>query len=99
MRENGRIVNVSSLASQLKHFHPDLQARFLKPNLTLTELNALVDEYSVRGFLSLLSFPLAANHVTLALPRSAHCGCIGLASVGLLHKQSRFECRNTNFGS
>ncbi|KAJ5427397.1 hypothetical protein N7465_002467 [Penicillium sp. CMV-2018d] len=46
MRKTGRIVNVSSLASQLKHFHPRLQARFLKPDLTLTELNALVDEYS-----------------------------------------------------
>ena len=99
MRKKGRIVNVSSLASQLKHFHPHLQARFLKPSLTFTELNALVDEYSVRGFLFLLPFQFATNHFTLALHRSAHCGCIGLAPLSLLHKQSRFECRNTDSGS
>lgn len=67
MRKNGRIVNVSSLASQLKHFHPRLQARFLKPDLTLTELNALVDEYSVRGCIFLLCFQFATNHFTIAL--------------------------------
>lgn len=50
MRKSGRIVNVSSQSGQLKYFHPRLQARFLSPDLTLTELDALVGEYSVRYF-------------------------------------------------
>lgn len=50
MRNNGRIVNVSSQSGQLKYFDPSLQKRFLDPDLTLTELDALVNEYSVRDF-------------------------------------------------
>ncbi|KAJ6163338.1 hypothetical protein N7497_003317 [Penicillium chrysogenum] len=46
MRNNGRIVNVSSQSGQLKYFDPSLQKRFLDPDLTLTELDALVNEYS-----------------------------------------------------
>ena len=57
MRKGGRIVNVSSQSGQLKYFHPRLRARFLKPDLTLDELDALVDEYSVRYLeLSLVLF-------------------------------------------
>jgi carbonyl reductase 1 len=50
MRKNGRIVNVSSQSGQLKYFDHRLQKRFLDPDLTLTELDALVNEYSVRAF-------------------------------------------------
>ncbi|KGO53546.1 Short-chain dehydrogenase/reductase SDR [Penicillium expansum] len=46
MRKNGRIVNLSSQSGQLKYFDPSLQKRFLYPDLTLTELDALVNEYS-----------------------------------------------------
>lgn len=48
MRKNGRIVNVSSQSGQLKYFGPHLQTRFMKPDLSLTELDSLVSEYSVR---------------------------------------------------
>jgi carbonyl reductase 1 len=63
MRKGGRIVNVSFQSGQLKYFHPSLQARFLSPDLTLTELDALVNEYIVRDFYSLLFFnlPLTAQ--------------------------------------
>ncbi|KAJ5145461.1 uncharacterized protein N7515_000025 [Penicillium bovifimosum] len=46
MQKNGRIVNVSSQSGELKYFHPRLQAQFSDPNLTLSELDALVNEYS-----------------------------------------------------
>ncbi|KAJ6189137.1 hypothetical protein N7519_004045 [Penicillium mononematosum] len=46
MRRNGRIVNVSSQSGQLKYFDLRLQKRFLDPDLTLTKLDALVNEYS-----------------------------------------------------
>ncbi|KAJ5201674.1 uncharacterized protein N7498_006337 [Penicillium cinerascens] len=46
MCKSGRTINVSSQSGQLKYFHPRLQAQFLKPDLTLTELDALVGEYS-----------------------------------------------------
>ncbi|CAG8152024.1 unnamed protein product [Penicillium salamii] len=46
MRKNGRIVNVSSQSGQLKYFGPHLQTRFIKPDLSLTELDSLVSEYS-----------------------------------------------------
>ncbi|PLB41290.1 NAD(P)-binding protein [Aspergillus candidus] len=46
MRKGGRIVNISSQTGQLEYFHPRLQARFLTPDLTLRELDALIDEYS-----------------------------------------------------
>jgi carbonyl reductase 1 len=58
MQKNGRIVNVSSQSGQLKYFDPSLQKRFLYPDLTLAELDALVHEYSVR-YLDLFS-----SHVT-----------------------------------
>ncbi|KAJ5972565.1 uncharacterized protein N7479_002483 [Penicillium vulpinum] len=45
MRKGGRIVNVSSQSGQLKYFHPRLQARFLNPDLNLTELDSLIKEY------------------------------------------------------
>lgn len=54
MRKGGRIVNVSSQSGQLKYFHPRLQARFLSPDLTFAELDALVGEYSVCDFESSL---------------------------------------------
>ncbi|CAG8904415.1 unnamed protein product [Penicillium egyptiacum] len=46
MRKNSRIVNISSQSGQLKYFSPRLQTRFSNPDLTLTELDALVNEYS-----------------------------------------------------
>ncbi|PKY07329.1 NAD(P)-binding protein [Aspergillus campestris IBT 28561] len=46
MRKGGRIVNISSQTGLLENFHPRLQARFLTPDLTLRELDALIDEYS-----------------------------------------------------
>ncbi|KAJ5375245.1 hypothetical protein N7517_007251 [Penicillium concentricum] len=45
MRKGGRIVNISSQSGQLKYFHPRLQARFLSPDLNLSELDDLVEEY------------------------------------------------------
>ncbi|KAJ6017849.1 Short-chain dehydrogenase/reductase SDR [Penicillium sp. IBT 35674x] len=44
--DGGRIVNASSQSGQLKSFHPRLQTRFLKPDLTFAELDILVGEYS-----------------------------------------------------
>lgn len=62
MRKGGRIVNISSQTGLLENFHPRLQARFLNPDLTLGELDALIDEYSVccvnQLFLFLASLPL-----------------------------------------
>ncbi|KAJ5631483.1 uncharacterized protein N7484_011583 [Penicillium longicatenatum] len=46
MRKGGRIVNVSSQSGQLKYFHPSLREQFLRPDLTLAELDALVNEYT-----------------------------------------------------
>ncbi|KAJ6149813.1 hypothetical protein N7471_001012 [Penicillium samsonianum] len=45
MCKGGRIVNVSSQSGQLKYFHPRLRTRFLSPDLNLTKLDALVEEY------------------------------------------------------
>lgn len=56
MRKGGRIVNVSSQSGQLKYFHPRLQERFLSPDLTFAELDALIGEYSVSYFDSPLLF-------------------------------------------
>jgi carbonyl reductase 1 len=45
MRPGGRIVNLSSQSGQLHYFGPRLRERFLKPDLTLEELDQLVAEY------------------------------------------------------
>ncbi|KAJ5504544.1 hypothetical protein N7463_007418 [Penicillium fimorum] len=45
MRKGGRIVNISSQSGQLKYFHPRLRARFLSPNLNLSKLDDLAEEY------------------------------------------------------
>ncbi|KAF7591609.1 hypothetical protein BBP40_001309 [Aspergillus hancockii] len=46
MRGRGRIVNLSSQSGQLKHYHPDIQTRFLMSDLTVEELSALISEYN-----------------------------------------------------
>lgn len=51
MRKGGRIVNLSSQSGQLHYFHSSLQKRFLDPDLTLTDLDALVEEYNVCQFI------------------------------------------------
>lgn len=96
MRKNGRIVNLSSQSGQLKYFDPSLQKRFLYPDLTLTELDALVNEYSVRYF-DFCSF-LVTNSSILALSRPAHCDRIGLAPLGLFYQQGCSERCNTDSG-
>ena len=64
MRKGGRIVNISSQTGLLENFHSRLQARFLTPDLTLGELDALINEYSVRCvdqlFSLLASLPLTS---------------------------------------
>lgn len=48
MRPGSRIVNLSSQAGQLRYFAPQLQERFLNPDMALQELDELVAEYSAR---------------------------------------------------
>lgn len=45
LRPHGRIVNVSSTASSLSNYTPALQSRFRSPTMTLSDLEAMVDEY------------------------------------------------------
>ena len=47
MRAKGRIVNISSVASDLGAYSPRLQQKFRDPELTLSELEALMKEYQV----------------------------------------------------
>lgn len=48
MRNDGRIVNVSSQSGQLKYLAPHLRKQFLKPDLTISEVLGIVNEYQVR---------------------------------------------------
>ena len=47
MRNNGRIVNVSSIAGALKFYSPDIQERFRNPLKSLHDIEMLVQEYEV----------------------------------------------------
>ncbi|KAJ5677358.1 Short-chain dehydrogenase/reductase SDR [Penicillium maclennaniae] len=71
MRKNGLIVNVSSQSGQLKYFHPRLRARFLSPDLTLTELDALVGEYSTNTLRLLRAGPPLAYSTSKAALNAA----------------------------
>lgn len=46
-RKGSRIVNLSSVASQLNHYSPEIQERFRKTS-TLDEVKTMADEYLVR---------------------------------------------------
>ncbi|KAF3385250.1 Carbonyl reductase [NADPH] 1 [Penicillium rolfsii] len=99
MRKGGRIVNVSSQSGQLKYFHRRLRARFLKADLTLDELDALVSEYSrsadqkaatASGWPPLAYFTskAALNAATRILAREnphllIHCCCPGWVGTPL----------------
>lgn len=45
LSKNGRIVNLSSIASQLKFYSPELQARFRDPNCTVETLNDIANDF------------------------------------------------------
>ena len=45
LRPKGRIVNVSSTASSLKNYSESIKARFRSPNMTLSDLEIMVDEF------------------------------------------------------
>ena len=45
LSKNGRIVNLSSIASQLKFYSPQLQARFRDPNTTVETLDDIAKEF------------------------------------------------------
>ena len=47
MRQNGRIVNVSSVGGTLKNYSSDKQERFRNPNKSLQDIEILVQEYEV----------------------------------------------------
>ena len=47
MRQNGRIVNVSSVGGTLKNYSADIQERFRNPNKSLQDIEILVQEYEV----------------------------------------------------
>ncbi|KAJ5779123.1 hypothetical protein N7457_006843 [Penicillium paradoxum] len=99
MRKSGRIVNVSSQSGQLKYFHPHLQKQFLTPDLTLTELDTLVEEYNraadkhtatASGWPSLAYFTskAALNTATRILARDnphllINCCCPGWVGTSL----------------
>lgn len=48
MKPGGRIVNLSSVASSLRPFSQDLQARFRNSSMTIGDLQALAVEYEIR---------------------------------------------------
>ncbi|KAJ5478343.1 hypothetical protein N7530_003852 [Penicillium desertorum] len=96
MRKNGRIVNVSSQSGQLKYFDHRLQKRFLDPDLTLTELDALVNEYSTSTLrphpagppLAYFTSKAALNSATRILAREnphllINCCCPGWVGTSL----------------
>jgi carbonyl reductase 1 len=56
----GRIVNLSSIGSQLKPYSPDIQSRF-RGVKSLGEIQSLADEYVVSPP-SLQEIPLEAEH-------------------------------------
>ncbi|KAL8850625.1 MAG: hypothetical protein Q9221_004411 [Calogaya cf. arnoldii] len=45
LRENGRIVNVSSTGSSLAGYSNEIQQRFRNPQMTLPDLDQMMDEY------------------------------------------------------
>lgn len=45
LSKSGRIVNISSTASQLKAYTPELQTRFRDPNHTRDSLDALAEDF------------------------------------------------------
>ena len=45
LREDGRIVNVSSTGSSLNQYSKDIQQRFRNPKMTLIDLENLLKEY------------------------------------------------------
>lgn len=47
----GRIVNLSSVASSLKDYGPGVQQRFRDPDVTVEKLDKLVEEFIVRSTL------------------------------------------------
>ncbi|KAF2136912.1 uncharacterized protein K452DRAFT_322144 [Aplosporella prunicola CBS 121167] len=95
----GRIVNVSSQAGQMKHFHARLHARFLAPDLTLSGLNELVQEYdqaAARGdalehgwpAMAYFASKAAVNAGTRILAREhphllVNCCCPGWVATGM----------------
>lgn len=46
MREDGRIINVSSMVGSLKNVNKTLQDKFNNPKLTISQLNELMEEYA-----------------------------------------------------
>ena len=47
MSKRGRIVNLSSVASSLGQYSKRIQQQFRSPNMTLEDLEALLQEYQV----------------------------------------------------
>lgn len=47
MKEDGRIVNISSVASGLSQYSEDIRQRFRNSNMRLEDLDDLVKEYQV----------------------------------------------------
>jgi len=47
MRKNGRIVNISSVASGLTQYSDDIKQRFRNPKMKLQDLEDMVEEYQV----------------------------------------------------
>ncbi|KAL8826705.1 MAG: hypothetical protein Q9191_003630 [Dirinaria sp. TL-2023a] len=45
LHPHGRIVNVSSTGSSLSNYSPELQSRFRDPQMTLADLEEMMDEY------------------------------------------------------
>jgi len=45
LSKNGRIVNMSSIASQLKAYSPEIQARFRDPHATVETLNDIAQDF------------------------------------------------------
>jgi carbonyl reductase 1 len=45
LSKNGRIVNMSSIASQLKAYSPEIQARFRDPHATVETLNDIAHDF------------------------------------------------------
>lgn len=56
MKPGSRIVNVSSQSGNLEQFGSQLQARFRDPKITLSDIEALAQEYEVEP-LDLLFIP------------------------------------------
>ena len=48
IRKNGRIVNISSVASGLTQYSDDIRQRFRSPKMKLQDLEDMMNEYQVR---------------------------------------------------